>query len=400
MNREIASARRVFIFAYLRPGLASLEESLRKLGYNIVASARSGKDALEKIEATKPELVLMDFRLQGNVDGIDAAALVREKYDVPVVYLKDFDAIDSNEAAATVAPFDYIVTPFHEEELRTIIEIAIFKYRVEKRQAEENVYQHALEEFIRLFRLAQAGIGVREEFISTAAHELKTPLTTLQLLVDAIKARINDLGVQDEGLSTKLAAMEEHIEHSSALLCSVLDTSKISTGKFSLNFEEFDFVEMVRSVVESISPIAQRAGCTVDIQAGSPIIGRWDRLRMEQVLNNLLSNGIKFGAGKPVEVEIHLTNEGIQLLVGDHGMGMSANTMEKIFQRYERGSSSSAQAGLGLGMFIADEIVKAHGGSMQVQSTLGAGSVFTVHLPRYCGNGNQHLAAASLTREN
>ena len=129
-----------------------------------------------------------------------------------------------------------------------------------------------------------------------------------------------------------------------------------------------------------------RAGCDVAIHADTPLVGRWDRMRLDQIVTNLLSNALKYGKGKPVTLEVHRVGEGVSLSVRDQGIGIAIEDQARIFDRFERAVSQRNYGGLGLGLWIVHQIVEALGGTVTVQSSKGNGATFTVELPPTSSN--------------
>jgi len=161
----------------------------------------------------------------------------------------------------------------------------------------------------------------------------------------------------------------------------MLDISRISTGKLTMMREDFDLVEMVRDVVERFSPQADAAGFPVIIEAPTPVRVHGDRFRLEQVVANLLTNGLRYGEAKPVTLRIGVVGAHARLEVQDHGRGIAPENHERIFERFERAVSASEISGLGLGLYISKQIVSMHGGTMSAESELGEGATFRVDLP-------------------
>jgi signal transduction histidine kinase len=146
--------------------------------------------------------------------------------------------------------------------------------------------------------------------------------------------------------------------------------------------ETMDLVVAIQAVVERLGEQFRRSGSTVTIQAPPSAVGRWDRLRIEQVIINLLSNAIKYGQGKPIAVTIEVDPARARLIVQDQGIGIPPDAIGRLFAPFERAVSSRHYSGLGLGLYIVHQIIEAHGGSIRVHSRLGSGSTFTVELPR------------------
>ncbi|HZA13486.1 MAG TPA: GAF domain-containing sensor histidine kinase, partial [Myxococcaceae bacterium] len=241
---------------------------------------------------------------------------------------------------------------------------------------------HALEN-ARLYHEAQEAIRVRDEFLTIASHELNTPLTPLQLHLQTLK---NTVAASPEGLIPaemvvpKVEMAERQQRRLARLVSELLDISRIRLGRLQLNFEEFDLAACCADIMERLRPDLERTGSRLSFRAPSPVIGSWDRLRIEQVAANLLSNAAKYGAGKPIDVEVTHEGNAARLTVRDHGIGIPPDQQERIFERFERAASPNF-GGLGLGLYIARQIIEAHGGTIRVKSSLGAGSTFSVELP-------------------
>jgi signal transduction histidine kinase len=230
----------------------------------------------------------------------------------------------------------------------------------------------------RLYAAAQAAVKLRDEFLSIASHELRTPLTPLQLHLEMWQGALTNGDDARRRLDTALRQTQKL----SKLVESLLDVSRLTTGRMALEPERFDLAQVAREVVERFAPDARSAGCAVTLLANEPVIGCWDRLRVEQVLSNLLSNAIKYGAGQPIDLTVERSGEeGACVRVTDRGIGITAEDSARIFDRFERAVSPRHYGGMGLGLYIVRQIVEAHAGSIAVESTPGAGSSFTVLLP-------------------
>jgi PAS domain S-box-containing protein len=223
-------------------------------------------------------------------------------------------------------------------------------------------------------------VSARDEFLSVASHELRTPLTTLLLRLESLTREVTAEG--NQRLAEKLLAARKQGMRLARLVESLLDVSRIAAGQLQLEREPIDFVDVVRQVAERFAEEASRAGIQVNVQAASDLIpGNWDRLRLEQVVTNLLSNALKYGEGKPVDLVIEATPEAARLHVHDHGMGIDERDHMRIFDRFERAVSSGHHSGLGIGLYVSRRIAHAHGGSISVVSQKGHGSTFTLEVP-------------------
>lgn len=618
------SGKRILIVEDQRLIAADIEATLVRLGYQVAASVASGEDAVRMAADVHPDLVLMDIRLRGEMDGVQAAEAIRARTDVPVIYLTAYADEETLLRARVTSPFGYLVKPFNERELRAAIEIAISKHHTDRLLVEERARRRAAEEVkllvdgvtdYAIFMLDAAGrvaswnegaeriegytadeirgvhfsvffpkedvdagepeatlerarrdgrtecegwrirkdgsrfwanviltairdehgrlhgfgeitrdlterrkddlalqesvartsavvaaaldcilsmdasgrltefnpaaertfgytrdeaigqemarliiperlrnqhraglaaflktgegpilgkrvempalrkngteltvelsvvrlpgtqpptftgflrdvteqkqteedlreaVRSRDEFLQIASHELKTPLTPLQLQLDMLARALEKSGGQNERLVAKLETATHQAARLSRLVESLLDVSRITAGRVALEIESLDLSELVHEVVQRFLPEARRAGSALMVDADAPIFGRWDRMRVDQILSNLLTNAIKYGEGKPIEVDARVGNGTVRVSVTDHGIGIEKEAMERIFGRFERAVSLRHFGGLGLGLFIARQFAEAHGGSIVAQSQPHVGSTFSVVLP-------------------
>jgi signal transduction histidine kinase len=236
----------------------------------------------------------------------------------------------------------------------------------------------------RLYSEARDAVRVRDEFLSIASHELKTPVTTLQLQIQSLRRRLDSgrMEAGDPGLSKRLAISERQIERLTHLINNLLDISRITAGRMDLRIEEVDFAGVVRETVARLEDSLARAGCTLTLEVSDPQRGEWDKLRLEQIVTNLMSNAMKYGAGRPIEVSLSGTPDSVRLEVADLGIGIAPESQSRIFGRFERAVSERNYGGLGLGLWIVRQIVDALAGTVTVQSAAGKGSRFAVELPR------------------
>jgi signal transduction histidine kinase len=236
----------------------------------------------------------------------------------------------------------------------------------------------------RLYHEAQEAVRARDEFLSIASHELRTPLTPLQLHLQSLKRTLTTAspeGLSLERLANKVEVAERQEKRLSRLVAELLEISRIRLGKLELQPEEVNLPAVVSDVIARYRVELAQAGCTVNVNAPEALTGVWDRTRLEQVVTNLVTNAARYGHGKPIDITVAADARSVRLVVRDHGIGIAPEDQRRIFERFERAASRNF-GGLGLGLYIARQIVEAHGGSIHVSSELGVGSSFTVELPR------------------
>ena len=252
--------------------------------------------------------------------------------------------------------------------------------------------QAALEEAVR----------ARQDFLSIAGHELKTPLTSLLLVIRSIDQGLGQplprpgaggdgpasLLDADRRLADRWRTLQRQVGRLSGLIDQLLDVSRVAAGKLALEIEPQDLSEVIREVAARFTGPASSDGgggggsasIRVDIEA--PVPGEWDRLRLEQMITNLVSNAVKYGAGRPVTVRVRADAQAAEVAVRDQGIGIAPEAIERIFDRFERAASVRHYGGLGLGLWIVRQLAEAMGGSVRVESAVGQGSTFTLRLPR------------------
>jgi signal transduction histidine kinase len=230
----------------------------------------------------------------------------------------------------------------------------------------------------------QSALNQRDEFLSVASHELRTPLTTLKL-----QTQLRQFAVQrgDSSVYTKtevdalLQMTERQANRLARLVDDMLDISRIVNGKLALNTGFVELGKLVKDVIENSVPSWTNSLDLFTVEVPHSVSGIWDRYRIEQVVTNLVTNALKYGEGKPVQVRVKKTETNAVLEVEDQGMGIAPENLERIFQRFERASEGTQISGLGLGLYITREIVELHRGRVYVRSELGKGSTFVVELP-------------------
>ena len=240
---------------------------------------------------------------------------------------------------------------------------------------------HALER-ASLYEATRAAVQLREDFLSVAGHELRTPLTSLKLQLQMLeRAAPASGGAQDAG-RRRLDAIRRQVARLEALVASLLDVGRLSAGRLQLELSEVDLGALAREVVDRLAEVFERAGCAVTLEAEPGVRGRWDAGRLDQVLVNLLTNAAKYGAGRPIRVRVDSAGPLARVVVRDEGIGIAPEVLDRIFGRFERGVSDRQYGGLGLGLYISRELVRAMEGKVRVVSRLGEGATFTVELPR------------------
>ena len=244
-------------------------------------------------------------------------------------------------------------------------------------------FNRMLAEIARREKQAVQAVRVRDDFLSVASHELRTPLTSLKLRVQTLVELSPSFAsaAQTQRMTCRLALTDRHIKRIERLLANLLDVSRIAGGFLQLQFEDVDLADTVCDVLAQFSSQIAGSGVQLTTHLAGAVTGVWDPLGLEQVVVNLLSNALKYGDGKPITIAVTRDEQHARLVVRDGGPGIDPVNHERIFERFERAASTDL-GGLGLGLYVTRQIVRAHGGTIAVESALGQGAVFTVELPR------------------
>jgi signal transduction histidine kinase len=237
----------------------------------------------------------------------------------------------------------------------------------------------SLREEIAALRVA---LRARDDFISIAAHELRNPMTPLVGQISLLRKNVRNAG----------SAVPEHIVHGIERLdvivrryirrtTTLLDISRLSSGKFQLNPTTVSISSVISDVAADFAVHAEAAGSVLSIFIEDDIVGLLDRTAVEEIAENLISNAIKYGSGKPIDVTLLRAEEYLSLQVRDRGLGISAKDQERIFERFERLMTGRPTVGFGLGLWVVGQLTGVMGGTIAVESDPGDGSTFTVRLP-------------------
>jgi two-component system, OmpR family, sensor kinase len=228
----------------------------------------------------------------------------------------------------------------------------------------------------------RAQLAARDAFIATAAHELRNPMTPIAGQVSLLLRLVRGGNAAPERVAAGLERIEWLIERYVRRATTLLDVSRISTGKLSLELAPVHVASVVREVANALAPIAEHARSPIRLDVSDAAVALADRLAVEQIVDNLLSNALKYGAGKPIDVQVEQAHDSVVLRVRDHGIGIPEAECERIFGRFERLAGAGEHgSGFGVGLWIVRRLADAMGGGVAVDSTPGEGATFSVMLP-------------------
>ncbi|RKH46862.1 ATP-binding protein [Corallococcus sicarius] len=350
---------------------------LLKRGFPHVETATNGQDALEQARLRPPDLILSDVMMPV-LDGFGLVRALRadeRTRAIPIILLSARAGDEATVEGLQSGADDYLVKPFSARELLVRVRTQLDMARVRREVVRIAVEKDSLRESVR----------TRDEFLRLVSHELRTPVSALSLNVQSLVRSLDGTATATdavpESARVKARTTEKHLQRLGRLVEQLLDVSELVTGPLDLSPEEVDLSALAATVVEQSREKALRADSVLTLEAPLPVVGRYDRARLHQLLDCLLDNALKFGAGKPVEVSVAREPGRVMLTVRDHGAGIGPEDQERVFGRFERAVPAKHHGGFGLGLWIARHIAEAHGGSIHLEPTEGGGATFTAVLP-------------------
>jgi two-component system OmpR family sensor kinase len=240
----------------------------------------------------------------------------------------------------------------------------------------------ANQELLRRIDDLSEAVAARDTFIAVAAHELRNPMTPILGQVDLLLSAIKADRCSPEQVEQRLERIKQTVRQYMKRAVVLLDVSRITTGKFRLEPCPCDLAALLREVVDEFTEAAQHSGVTVELTAAESLPGIWDRLAVEQIVDNLISNAIKYGGRTPVEVQLLANDRQVQIHVRDHGKGIPTQDRERVFERFERAVGlNEYRSGFGVGLWVVGQLVEAMNGTITIDQAAGGGALFIVTLP-------------------
>ena len=285
---------------------------------------------------------------------------------------------------------DDTVTSEHDPEMSQVLMglLVLYEdlsYASRQRAEAETALRLVAEQRARLLEDRRQAVAARDQFLAVVAHELRTPLATLTLLVDCLITPLHPHSPTEPGdvvvQKRQLVMLKRQVDRLTTLVVEMLDVSRITGGGLQLSLGPVDLRDIVRHVLDRFDLEIQRRHVTLMVNAPDPARGIWDAARIDQVITNLISNALKYGAGRPIEVSVRVEASQAVLVVRDHGIGIPDEEQSKIFGPFAPVLAATHHAGLGLSLWMAQQIVQASGGRIKVDSRPEHGSTFTVELP-------------------
>ncbi|MDL5592296.1 MULTISPECIES: hybrid sensor histidine kinase/response regulator [unclassified Pseudomonas] len=370
-------------------------EALIKREDRTVYKALSADEALSLLLQHEFAMAILDVQMPG-MNGFELAELMRgteKTKNIPIIFVSAAGrelnyAFKGYESGAV----DFLHKPLDIHAVKSKVNVFVDLYRQSKamKQQVEALEQSRREQEALLQQLQstqgelEQAVRMRDDFMSIVAHEVRTPLNGLILETQLRKmhlARDNAAAFTLDKMHAMVDRDERQIKSLIRLIEDMLDVSRIRTGKLSIRPSRFDLSQLVGNLLQNFAQQIEAAETEVSFTATDPVEGQWDEFRIEQVVSNLLTNALRYGGKSPVQVRVYREGNEARVEVADQGIGISEENQKRIFQQFERVSAKTVVAGLGLGLFISEQIVAAHGGSIVVESRINEGALFRVCLP-------------------
>jgi signal transduction histidine kinase len=340
-------------------------------------------------------LAILDVQMPG-MDGFELAELMRgteRTRNIPIVFVSAAGrelnyAFKGYEQGAV----DFLHKPLDPDAVRSKVKVFVTldQQRREMRRQMEALERSRREQDTLLRELNQTqeelqrSLRMRDDFMSLVAHELRTPLNTLFLETQMRSLQLKRGNLQafnPEQTASMIKRDERQIKAMIRLIDDMLDVSRMKSGTLSIRPAKVELMGLLERVVSDLSLQATAAGSTLQLASHAPVEGWWDEFRIEQVIVNLLTNALRYGGGGVVEISVETDGCSARIDVRDHGKGIAADFIERIFEPYERGAKSGEPKGLGLGLYISRQLAASHQGQLTVQSTPEEGATFSLTLP-------------------
>ncbi|MEG4286547.1 response regulator [Microcoleus sp. A006_D1] len=374
---------------------------LKKLGYAVTATVASGEEAIEKVAENKPDLVLMDIVLKGEMDGVTAAEKIRTRVDVPTVFLTAYADHKTLQRAKLTDPFGYIIKPFQQNDLRVAIEIALHRHEIEAKMRSALQASEAARESVEEKSQRQ------NQYISMAAHELRNPLNAI--LISAELLKIDRTRSSDESQLRTLRLMHSATQKMNQLIDDMLFMGRAEAGQLQCHPLPINLVEVCQDLLDQLQ-LGNEAKHKLVLIPSSVTSAMLDQQLLHCIISNLIVNAIKYspnGGQVTLELEYHQAGEGdkedifgssheclfansqfkninspsLIIRIRDEGMGIPETEIGKIFEMFYRCQNTGKMKGNGLGLTIVKKAVDLQGGAIGCESKIGVGTTFTVVLP-------------------
>ncbi len=345
----------------------SLSRKLKQLGYQVIGTATSGEDAIEKILEHPPDIILMDIVIQGEMDGIQTTQKLLKSIDIPVIYLTAYADDETLDRAEASGSYGYLLKPPKEREIHATLKMVLNKHK-------------NAESLKKIIQESQNSLDEKSQYLSMTSHDLRNPLTAIQMSSDMLK--IFDESWDRQRKLKYFERIQRAITSINGMLDEVSLVSRAESGQLPFLPQPLDVVAFIQEIIVEFEPLSEnkhQLQFQYEPISETPVL---DKILLRHILANLLINAIKYSPeGGVITLTLQPTSEGIEVQVADHGLGIPKADLPHLFDRHQRASNVSRIAGTGLGLYVSQKAVERHGGSISVESQVGEGSTFSVKLP-------------------
>ncbi|NEP11046.1 MAG: hybrid sensor histidine kinase/response regulator [Symploca sp. SIO2C1] len=349
-----------------------LSRKLKKLGYTVIDIVSSGTKAIQRATEVKPDLILMDIVIKGDIDGIETATQIHEQLGIPVVYLTAYADDQTLDRAETTGSYGYILKPFKDRELHATIKMALKKH-----QQQADVQQSLLK--------TQVFSEEKSQLLSMVAHDIRNPLTTIQGSSEILQYYQHKL--TEEKQVKHFERIQFAIDNINQMLEDILILGKTGARKLSFEPIPLNALAFCQSILEQFQSTTKQHQLTFCSQKECSQTYLDGKL-LSHILANLLSNAIKYSPeGGNIHLEVCGDEQQMIFRVRDQGIGIPPEYQAKLFEQFERADNVGKIPGTGLGLCIVKQAVDLHQGTITMESELGVGTTFTVVLPVLKGDG-------------
>lgn len=361
----------------------------------VVYQATSGEAALALLLEHEFALAILDVQMPG-MNGFELAELMRgteKTRNIPIVFVTAAgNDLNYSFRGYENGAVDFLQKPLDINAVKSKVSVFVALHQQRKETQRQvvalQISRHEQEQLLHELRVTQEelqrSLRMRDEFMSMVAHELRTPLNTL--LLDAQVRGIhldrgNQAAFQPEQLRKMIDRDARQLTSMTRLIDDMLDVTRMRSGRLSIQPAPSELMALLQRLVSDFAHQAEASSSSITLQPHSPVHAVWDAFRIEQIIVNLLTNALRYGAGKPVELRVNSSQDQVEIEVIDQGIGITEQDMQRIFDPFERALDNKVAAGLGLGLYISRQLAEAHKGKLSVRSQLQQGSVFTLTLP-------------------
>lgn len=352
-----------------------------------VITAFDGKEGLQKVVKYSPDLIVTDLMMP-LLSGDQMVARLRQDFglkDIPILVLTAKADDDLKNQLLADGVQDYVVKPFSVEEIEARVSNLVMFKRVrdllrQEVQSQTSDLETLTKQLAQKRKQLELAVASRDEFLSIASHELKTPLTSLRLSLQLMEKSFSNRQ-ELMGASDLFSTSLRQVETLTHLVEELLDVTRIQAGQLNLSYKETNLTEVIDDIVRRFSGQLRFAKCSIELDVDPNLVGHWDKSRIDQVLVNLISNALKYAPGKLIKISAKKKDGWVTIVVEDEGPGIEPDHQSIIFERYTRANVNTRVGGLGLGLFIVKKIVDAHRGTVKLQSKPGEGASFAIGLP-------------------